>query len=139
MNANEKIYVKSYVAYTTEDKYNEGEVGWTNHAWDNGDIRIDGRFDTIWDALRAVCEKNCFDFKMENWQNIGLAIEGECGRFDFDTLVDEDNSEALEYEIKEWKKGSRRLWNCHLEVFLGVVAERNLTLGEMGEMGEVWK
>jgi len=135
MNANEKIYVKSYVAYTTEDKYGEGEVGRTNYAWDGEDNAVSGRFDTIEDALKAVCEKNCFGFKRENWQNVGLEIEGEDGRFDFDTLVDENNSEVSQHEIENWKKGSKRLWNCHLEVFLGVVTERKLTVGEM----EAWK
>lgn len=33
MNANEKIYVKSYIAYTTEDVFERGEVGKTNFAW----------------------------------------------------------------------------------------------------------
>ena len=55
MDANEKIYVKSYIAYTTEDVFLEGEVGETNFAWSSDDNPIRGRFDTIEDALDAVC------------------------------------------------------------------------------------
>ena len=62
MNANEKIYVKCYTAYTTEDVFLEGEVGKTNFAWSSEDNPIRGKFDTIEDAIKAVCDANCFDY-----------------------------------------------------------------------------
>lgn len=56
MDANERIYVKHYAAYTTEDVFDQGEVGKTCCAWTSSDNPVDGRFDTIEDALKADCQ-----------------------------------------------------------------------------------
>ena len=46
-------------------------------------------------------------------------------------MVDADNCEATRSEIEEWKAGRTRLWNCQISVYLGVCAERDLTLEEI--------
>lgn len=131
MNANEKIYVKFYTAYTTEDVFERGEIGLTSYAWSSIDNPIIGRFDTIEDALKAVCEANCFDYVPANCLNLGKGIPEEVGRFDISVMVNEDNCEATRSEIEEWKQGRKRLWNCQLSVHLGVCAERDLTPEEV--------
>ena len=131
MNPNEKIYVKSYVAYTTEDIFGRGEVGNTNFAWSSIENPIRGRFDTIEDALKAVCEANCFDYVPENCHNVGRDMPEEAGRFDISVMVDEDNYEATRSEIEEWKDGRKRLWACQVSVYLGVCSERDLTPEEV--------
>ena len=131
MNSNEKIYVKSYAAYTTEDVFDRGEVGLTRCAWSSRDNRIEGVFNTIEDALEAVCEANCFEYVPANCQNVGRDIPEEAGRFDISVMVDADNCEATEYDIEEWKAGRKRLWSCQISVYLGVCAERDLTSEEV--------
>ena len=131
MNANEKIYVKSYIAYTTEDVFLEGEVGTTNCAWSSDDNPIRGRFDTIEDAIKAVCDANGFDYVPSNCQNVGKDWPDEAGRFDISFMVDVNNSEATKYDIEEWKAGRKRLWSCQISVYLGVCAERDLTPEEV--------
>ena len=131
MNPNEKIYVKSYAAYTTEDIFDRGEVGFTYCAWTSSDNRIEGVFNTIEDALKAVCEANCFDYIPGNCHNVGREIPEEAGRFDISIMVDADNCEATEHDIEEWKAGRKRLWSCQVSVYLGVCAERNLTTEEV--------
>ena len=131
MNANERIYVKSYAAYTTEDVFAQGEVGKTQCAWTSSDNPVDGRFDTIEDALKAVCEANFFDYVPANCLNYGKDMPEEAGRFDIAVMVDSDNCEATASEIEEWKAGRKRLWSCQLSVYLGVCAERDLTFEEI--------
>lgn len=131
MNANEKIYVKCYTAYTTEDVFLEGEVGNTNFAWSSDDNPIRGRFDTIEDAIKAVCDANYFDYVPSNFQNVGKDWPEETGRFDISVMVDVNNCEATKYDIEEWKAGRKRLYSCQLSVYLGVCAERDLTPEEV--------
>ena len=130
MNANEKIYVKSYIDYTTEEFF-IGEVGKTNFAWSSNDNPIRGRFDTIEDAIKAVCDANYFDYVQYNVQNVGKDWPEEAGRFDISVMVDVNNCEATKYDIEEWKAGRKRLWSCQISVYLGVCAERDLTLEEV--------
>lgn len=131
MDANERIYVKHYDAYTTEDVFDQGEVGKTCCAWTSSDNPVDGRFDTIEDALKAVCEANCYDYVPANCLNFGKDMPGEAGRFDISVMVDSDNCEATRSEIEEWKAGRKRLWSCQLSVYLGGCAERDLTPEEV--------
>ena len=131
MNANEKIYVKCYTAYTTEYVFLEGEVGKTKFAWSSDDNPIRGRFDTIEDAIKAVCDANCFDYIPANCQNVGKDLPEEAGRFDISVMVDVNNCEATKYDIEEWKAGRKRLYSCQLSVYLGVCAERDLTPEEV--------
>lgn len=132
MNANEKIYIRHYDATTTEDVFDKGEIGNSNYAWDSKDNPVNGRFDSVADALAAVCDKNYFTNHPECWTNWGKEFgRGEMGRFSFSTLVDVNNCEASESEIAAWKRGEIRLWNCDLNVYLGVCAERDLTESEV--------
>jgi len=131
MDANERIYVKHYAAYTTEDVFDQGEVGKTCCAWTSSDNPVDGRFDTIEDALKAVCEANCFDYVPANCLKFGKDMPEDAGRFDISVMVDADNCEATKSEIEEWKAGRKRLWSCQLSVYLGVCAERDLTFEEI--------
>lgn len=131
MNPNEKIYVKSYVAYTTEDVFLGGEVGETNFAWSSNDNPIRERFDTIEDAIKSVCNANYFDYVPANCLNFGKDVPEEAGRFDISVMVDDDNCEATKYDIEEWKAGRKRLWSCQISVYLGVCTQRDLTPEEI--------
>ena len=131
IESNEKIYVKSYVAYTTEDVFDRGEVGLTRCAWSSMDNRIEGVFNTIEDALEEVCRANCFDYVPAKCYNVGRDMPEEAGRFDISVMVDADNYEATEHDIEEWKAGRKRLWSCQISVYLGVCAERELTPEEV--------
>lgn len=131
LKANEKIYIKSYIAYTTEDIFVLGEVGLTRCAWTSSDNPVKGRFNTIEDALKAVCDANYFDYVPANCQNVGRDMPWEAGRFDISVMVDYNNCEATEYDIEEWKAGRKRLWSCQIIVYLGVCSERDLTPEEV--------
>ena len=135
MNANEKIHVKYYCAYTTETTPIDGEIGDTNSPWDSYDNPVNGGFDTIGEALRSVCKKNGLEYDPENIVNWARTYGNGVGRFTIMTLVDENNREASESEIELWKSGNKRLWNCNVEVQLCVIAERELT----AEEAEGWK
>lgn len=131
MNPNEKIYVKYYAAYTTEDVFGQGEVGNTNFAWSSEYNLIRGRFNTIEDALKSVCDANYFDYVAVNCLNFGKDIPEEAGRFDISVMVDVNNCEATKYDIEEWKAGRKRLWSCVISVYLGVCTQRDLTPEEV--------
>ena len=131
MNPNEKIYVKHYEAYTTEDVFYEGEIGLTRCAWTSSENPVKGRFNTIVDALKAVCDANYFDYIPANCYNVGMDMPEESGRFDISVMVDYNNCEATEYDIEEWKAGRKRLWSCQIIVYLGVCTHRDLTPEEV--------
>ena len=133
MNGNEKIYVSSYMAMTAEDSYTKGEFGDSKISWTNKDLPVEGGFNSIEEALKQVCEVNCFDYKKENWINWAKEYGDEYGRFDFQTMVDENNCEASTFEIERWKEGEKRLWSCTLFVYLEIRDKRELTCEECGE------
>ena len=58
----------------------------------------------------------------------GKDLGEDFGRFDGDVLVDENNAQASKSEIEAWKSKERKLWNCHLRVYLEVRAVREFTL-----------
>ena len=126
IESNEKIYVKSYAAYTTEDVFDRGEVGFTYCAWTSSDNPVIGRFDTIEDALKAVCEANFFDYVHANCHNVGRDMPEEAGRFVISVMVNAENCEATEHDIEEWKAGRKRIWSCQISVYLGVCTQREL-------------
>lgn len=103
-----KFIVDSYFAETTEDSYEKGELpNGERSYWSDRDCPVRGYFDTISDALNAICRANYFDETKWEWDDYN-------GQFYADILVDVDNSEASKYEIDAWKKGKFRLWNCRL-------------------------
>ena len=129
MNANEKIYVAGFWCDTTEDNWETGEdPGSRGSSWGHKDLGFDTSkgFDSVGQALAAVCDSNCFRYKKDNWIDFGADFDEERGRFDGDVLVDNENSEASPGEIEEWKKGEKRLWNCHVIVRLEVRSVRPL-------------
>lgn len=138
MDANERIYVKHYAAYTTEDVFDQGEVGKTCCAWTSSNNPVDGRFDTIEDALKAVCKANCFDWIPANWLNWAYDFPDEAGRFDLSVMVDADNAEeATPSEIEAWKAGRKRLWACQVTVHLGVCEVSDRTGAMLGGLSGV--
>lgn len=131
MNSNEQIYVKYYEAHTTEDVFDQGEIGNTYCAWTSSENPVKGRYSTIEDALKAVCDVNYFDYIPANCYNVGRDMPEDVGRFDISVMVDADNCEATEHDIEEWKAGRKRLWSCQISVYLGVCTQRDLTPEEV--------
>jgi len=107
---NYKFIVSRFTAESNETAYEEGEIG-GGAFWTNRNIPVEGEFDTIAEALEAVCDKHCFDFHLNWWEYDELNED-----FFTDVLVDNDNSEADEDDIALWKEGKKRLWNCRIHV-----------------------
>jgi len=131
MKSNERIYVKSYDCESTEDDYENGESLRPSSSWTSEDTRFKNAEDgyaTVEDALKAVCENEFFDFVKENWIAFGKDYGDEFGRFDGDVMVDVENSQASKSEIEEWKRGEKKLWNCHVHVYLEIRTVREFTL-----------
>ena len=135
MNANEKIFVKSFDCQSVQDDWKNGESLEIDSAWTSRDVGFDNGngFDSIEDALKAICKSLHFDYKKENWCNYGLDFDYEIGRFDFDCTVNKDNCQDTDWELKQWKDGERTLWNCHVYAYLEVRSTRKLTLNEIKE------
>ena len=127
MNANEKIYVAGFWCESTETSWETGEDPTRRGAaWGNKDIGFDKDrpFDTVGQALAAVCESNSFKYVPKSWIDFGKDYGEEYGRFDGDVLVDDENVEASPDEIEKWKEGEKRLWNCHILVRLEIRSVR---------------
>ena len=130
MNANEFFVVDRYEALTHEDDYERGEAFETSSICTDHDLPVRGRFTSIEDALRAVCKRNFFEYRRDGWISWAKEYGEEPNRFDFQTMVDENNCEATPTEIKAWKAGRKRLWSRTLTLWLAVRTERDLTQEE---------
>lgn len=133
MNANEKIYVKSYGCESTEDDFEKGESTEASSTWTSSDSRFrnaPGGYATVEDALKAVCEAESFDWDRSAWISWGEESGEDFGRFDGGFMVDADNCQASASEIEAWKKGEKRLWSCLVTVELEVRAVREMTEDE---------
>ena len=106
-----KFFIESWSAESTEDNWEHGESLHVDSSWDGKDIPVNGNFDTVEQAIEAVCKANYFTFDPEDW----VAFKDE-SILHGDVLVDENNEEARDPDIAAWKKGEKRLWNCHLTV-----------------------
>ena len=130
MNANERIYVKSYDCTSTLDDYENGESLTPSSGWTSRDTGFENEPDgyaSVEEALRDVCKNEFFDFVKENWISFGKDFGDEYGRFDGDVMVNNDNSQASKGEIEAWQKGETKLWNCHIHVYLEIRAVREFT------------
>lgn len=132
----EKIYVKHFECDTEIDDYENGQQPGTGISWGMKDMDFDQSrsFDSVGEALEAVCECMCFKYRKESWIDFGKDRGDEYGRFDGDVLVDVDNSEASKWDIEKWKAGEEKLWNCHVRVYLGIKTTRDFTESDKVEL-----
>ena len=117
---NGKICVKSFFCQSCEDDYFNGCGLKIDSSWDESGFGVAGKtFDSVDEALKAVCKENCFDYEKDGWERFDEDYP-DATRFDSCFMVDEDNSQASSEQIEEWKKGERRLWCCNVSVWLCV-------------------
>jgi len=132
MKKNEIIVVSHYSAETVEDSFENGEVGEVQSMWSERDLPVSGEFDTVADALKAVCDANGLDFIPDDWENWLKNYGEEPGRYDGSFLVDAHNCKASDSERESWKKGEMQLYSLRLSVHLVVRSvERPLELDDM--------
>lgn len=135
MKNNERIYVRSYDCWSTQDEFENGESLTPSSIWTSRDARFKNAPDgyaSVEDALKAVCKNEFFDFVKENWISFGKDYGDEYGRFDGDVTVDGENCQASKSEIEAWKKGEEKLWNCHICVYLEIRTVREFALEDIG-------
>lgn len=129
-----KYYVEGWWAETYEDRYEEGEVSSRSSAnWDSDSNHDSKReFSSVEEALRHVTEANYFDWTKDAWE-----WDEYNGEFRGCFLVDEDNSEASDRQIEDWKKGDERLWNCYLNVRIQKIMKSPLSDEDLGEFERI--
>jgi hypothetical protein len=117
LKENEKFFITSWYAETNLDSYEHGEIGGGSE-WDWRDMRFDlsKPFDSVSDALKAVCKVNAFDWEKKNWESWFKEYGEDPGRFDGGFMVDEENCEATEEDLELWKKNRKKLWCCRIQV-----------------------
>lgn len=126
MNANEKIYIKAYNIYVVEDNFTNGETDNYIFTADNNDQPIRAQFNTIDDALKAVCDEFNLSFKVHDWE-----YDEYTGNFIFSILVDKNVNEVSSDDIEAWEQGKKKLFSCNVTVTLGVCNIRNLLADEI--------
>ena len=132
----EFVFVKSYYCETYRNDIEKGEGDAMYNAWSHVSVPVDDDFDSVDDALKGVLDANLYDWKgREPWTDMfdksGKASSWERGRYCYTTMVDATNSEATPEQIKRWKNGEIDLFNCHVDVRLGVRSRRELADDEM--------
>lgn len=127
-----KYYIKAFEADSYEDSYLEGEKSGPDSSWCLTDLHLNTRpaFDSPDEVLKYILNKNCFDEKnMKYWSRDDInaaASDSHLAEFWNSILVDENNYEASESEINDWKEGRRKLWSCQLHVTIGKVDIKEL-------------
>lgn len=120
MTDNEHVVVESWTAESVKDDYLEGEDVKVLSSWSNADIRVDGKYKSVDEALEAVCKANYFKFDKKSW-----SYDSTNKAFITSVMVDVNNYEATPTQIEDWKKGQQYLYACHLTVRLQVKADRD--------------
>jgi len=92
---------------TTEDSFTEGEIGRNHIVWDQSNLGI---FKDVQSLIKKVTQYVSAPTNPRLW---GIWDEGRIG---CGFMVDDQNSEATDREIAEWKKGQTRLWSAELTV-----------------------
>ena len=133
-DSGEKYFVDSQSVDTVLDDYEQGELDDYGTSWGYREIPVKGNFDTIYDALEAVCDANGYDWNPKNWISWGNDFGEDYGRFDGDILVDSINLEADKNDIESWKRGETKLWNAHFVVYIRARTVRDLTPEEIKDI-----
>lgn len=122
-----KYYIKSFFADSYEDSYENGEETRSDSCWDASDLHLTSKpvFDSVEEIQKYILEENCFDVEknMKYWDRADCNTDDDPYLAEYwnAVMVDEDNYEADEEAIEDWKKGERQLWACHLHLTVGKV------------------
>jgi hypothetical protein len=120
MKTGEKIRAKFIDWTSTEDIYNEGETG-------RGNCCMRETCNIAAETLPQLIEKLSGEFginsDLENWALFVSDDETGAVRLDAQMLVDENNSEASPEQIKEWKRGKRKLWAAYIIFGIDIITE----------------
>jgi len=92
---------------TTEDSFTEGEIGRNHIVWDQSNL---GMFKDVQSLIKKVGQYLSVPDKISEW---GILDDGRIGCV---YMVDEQNAEATDREMAEWKKGETRLWSAEVTV-----------------------
>lgn len=120
-NSGEYFCIRGYRVDVYEDDYEHGEGDFVNN-WliRNSDELCTRNFESIEDALKAVCEEEGWDFNKDEWISTGAETGQDFGIFNGMVHVNDDSSEPSEYEIEQWKIGKHKLYLAEVRVELGV-------------------
>jgi len=101
----EKQYLVKMIFDVYEDDYNEGEGKKVNE-W-NDKFYIKALYPG--EAIKEAFNKVCFSFEMKHAQ----IDEVNKNVLHYSNLVDNENIEADEQEIKDWKEGKIKLYSAN--------------------------
>jgi hypothetical protein len=106
-----KYFVDRYSAESCQDDPTNGVSDRVDAFWSGKDLPVNGRFSTIDELLKAVCDANYFKYSKERW-----FYDDYNNEFIGDFTVDKDNIEADEGDFEKWENHEMKLWNCRIRV-----------------------
>lgn len=86
-----------------EDDYNEGEIRHANFWEEKYEVEADDKIMAIAEAM----EKTYYSFNEKY-------LDEDDGVYSYSVMVDEDNCEASNQEIEEWKNGNMKLYSANI-------------------------
>ena len=98
-----------------EDDYNEGEIRHANYWEENHEFNHDDLDLAISDAM----DKSYYSYNKKY-------LDNDDGVLRYSVMVDEDNCEASQSEIEEWKLGNKTLYSANIEFKLYKIEEVTL-------------
>lgn len=118
----EQIYVKNLYWDSTEDVFNEGDVGTGRVVLSEENV---GLYDSFKDMVNDLSRKFGITTDLERW------IAFEDGRINVQMLIDNKNYEADKRQVALWKRGEMRLWNAYITISIKFVTPHTPSVSEM--------
>lgn len=112
--------------YTSEDDFEQGEVGGRNNVLDEKNV---GSYISAQAVKDALVRKFGFPDDKQAW----FAMDDEDGRLSLSFQVNEDNNEPSAQEIALWKKGEGKMWTADVDVYLRLATVRSPSAQEISE------
>lgn len=120
----EAAWAATYIDWESiEDDYNEGE----------GDESYNVLMESIFITARTpdeLIEELASRYGLPDRKDYWTAFDG---RLELTFLVNDDNIEADDRDIEQWKAGRKRLWAAHVSVRIVRVAVRSVSTSEIAK------
>ena len=113
----------------TEDVFEDGEIGPTMLVLSQSNIGMFDTFGAVIAKLQSLYPLPDFATHRDAYG----VMEEEDGRVDVQMLVDVDNNEASDADIKAWRKGKKRLWNAYARIGIEMVTTRTPSGAEIAD------
>ncbi len=120
-----EILLENLFWEVTEDDYEKGEVGKRQFVLSE---RIGRTFNSFQEMVKYVSSSYGVTNDTDNW------VAFEEGRISIIMMVDDNNMEASQRDIEEWKEGRKTLYNADIDLHIRFIKSYQPSTKEMSSL-----